>query len=87
MKQFTILLAFFLLGNSSFAQTTFPSSDRPTVVTKPLSPDSLYNSGVDKFTRLKDYKGAIMDYSKAIQITPRSGEYLIARGMAKSHRD
>jgi len=43
---------------------------------------AIYNRGVSK-DKLKDYKGAIIDYSMAIKINPKKIEAYFNRGLAE----
>jgi len=44
--------------------------------------EDYYNSGLDKYDQ-QDYKGAILDYTKAIELNPKDSEAYYNRGTAK----
>ena len=53
-----------------------------TTVAYTQTADDYFNSGVTKYD-LKDYKGAIQDYTKAIELNPKLAEAYNNRGLTK----
>ena len=65
---FNLTLISLLIGTGIFAQTEIPTS---------------FNSGNAK-SELGDYRGAIQDYNKAIELNPKYANAYYNRGNAKS---
>lgn len=72
MKKFIAIIIFLICFN-----LTLPS------FSSDLDSNAYYNRGLSKY-KLKDYKGAIEDYTKAIELNPNDSNIYLVRSLDKS---
>ncbi|MEB3338225.1 MAG: tetratricopeptide repeat protein [Leptolyngbyaceae bacterium] len=76
-KSVTLLGIAFILGGTP----TIVQAEMPSTAIAQTSAVEFYNRGVDKANK-KDYKGAIADYTQAIQLNPKYAIAYLNRGVA-----
>lgn len=77
LSGFLLLLSLGVVSRPAIAN---PSPNTPIVIAETLTAEQFRERGDQRST--EDVKGAIEDYTKAIQLAPKEIEYYIARGMA-----
>jgi tetratricopeptide (TPR) repeat protein len=79
------LAGLLLLVHSNSEQRTQPSASVAPPATRPVNSKALthYNRGCDKYLK-EDYKGAIRDIDKAIQLDPNYADAYQCRGLSYS---